>query len=485
MDLDPQLNIAPREVKSVHLMGIGGVAMGALAGALKRRGLLVRGSDNPLYPPMSTFLAEQNIPVAGGYDPANLSPPPDLVVVGNVIRRDNPEVAALSRARLPYLSLPQALAEFFIKGRTSIVVAGTHGKTTTTALIASGLLNAGTDPGFLVGGIMNQGGQNFREGRGEHFVVEGDEYDTAFFDKRPKFVHYLPDIALLTSVEFDHADIYADLDAVRRAFDMLVGQMPARGVIIAWGDSAEVRRRVREAPCPVWFYGKGDGCQWRLASAEPAKDGGASLRVRTPAGEELRFYSPLAGEHNALNTTACLAALCAAGLDAAQAAEVQAGFGGVKRRQEVRGAAGGVVVVDDFAHHPTAVRETLAAVARFGVRGWRPGGGRLIAAFEPRTNTSKRGFFQEDYAGAFDAADMVFLREPPGVDEVPEEDRFSSARLAQALNGRGVQAQACSDSDALLAALLAGLRPGDLCLIMSNGGFDNLHQRLLEGLATR
>lgn len=477
------MNRAPAGIKSVHLMGIGGVAMGALAGALKRRGLAVRGSDNPLYPPMSSFLAQQNITVASGYDPDNLSPSPDLVIVGNVIRRDNPEVAALAEARIPYLSLPQAMAEFFIKRRTSIVVAGTHGKTTTTALIASGLLRAGRDPGFLVGGILNQGNQNFREGAGENFVVEGDEYDTAFFDKRPKFVHYLPRIAVLTSVEFDHADIYADLDAVRRAFDMLVAEMPPEGVLIAWGDSAEVRARVENAPCPVLLYGKGDQCQWQILAAEPDKDGGARLQVRTPEGQELDFYSPLAGEHNALNTTACLASLCAAGMSAVQAAEVQEGFGGVKRRQEVRGSARGVVVVDDFAHHPTAVRETLSAIARFGVRGWSHGAGRLVAVFEPRTNTSKRGFFQDDYAAAFGAADLVLLREPPGVEDMPEAERFSSDRLASALATVGIPARAYPDTDAILEALLAELRAGDLCLVMSNGGFDNLHQRLLDKLS--
>jgi UDP-N-acetylmuramate: L-alanyl-gamma-D-glutamyl-meso-diaminopimelate ligase len=484
MNLDPALNFAPAKINSVHLMGIGGVAMGALAGALKLSGLKVRGSDNPLYPPMSTFLAEQGILVSTGYDPSNLNEKPDLVIVGNVIRRDNPEATALAEARIPYLSLPQALAEFFIKGRTSIVVAGTHGKTTTTGLIASGLMNSGRDPGFLVGGIMNQGQQNFRQGGGDFFVVEGDEYDTAFFDKRPKFVHYMPRIAILSSVEFDHADIYDDLNAVRRAFDMLVNEMPADGVLIAWGDSDEVRRRVEAASCPVLFYGKGGDCAWRLVAAEPASNGGSMLSVRPPDGGELDFYSPMVGEHNALNTTACVAALCAAGLSPSEAAKVQRSFGGVKRRQEVLGSARGVVVVDDFAHHPTAVKETLSAVARFGVPGWSPGSGRLVAVFEPRTNTSKRGFFQDDYAAVFSPADLVFLREPPGVEDVPETDRFSSAELASALAVQGTQAHAFPDTDTLLNALLAELRPGDLCLVMSNGGFDKLHQRLLEGLTS-
>jgi UDP-N-acetylmuramate: L-alanyl-gamma-D-glutamyl-meso-diaminopimelate ligase len=483
MQLDPALNTAPDAISSVHLMGIGGVAMGALAGGLKRRGLMVRGSDQPLYPPMSTFLEGLSIPVAQGYAAQNLEPRPDLVIVGNVIRRDNPEALALAAAGIPYLSLPQALARFFIRQRTSIVVAGTHGKTTTTAIIASALMRAGLDPGFLVGGLMLEGGQNFADGAGAHFVVEGDEYDTAFFDKRPKFVHYRPRIAILSSCEFDHADIYADMDAVRRAFDLLASALPPEGLLLAWGDSPEVLVRAQAARCPVLTYGQGADCAWRLLAVEPAPTGGARLKVRTPDGLELDFLSPLAGEHNALNTTAALAALCAAGLPPQRAAELQAGFGGVRRRQEVRGQAGGVVVVDDFAHHPTAVRETVAALKGFGLPGWRPHEGRLVAVFEPRTNTSKRAFFQEQYATAFDQADLVFLREPPGVQDLAPGERFSSARLATDLGRRGLAARAFADSDALLVALLQELRPGDLCLVMSNGGFDNLHARLLQELS--
>lgn len=483
--LDPSLNLVPEKIKTIHFMGIGGVAMGALAGALARRGYAVRGSDNPLYPPMSTFLEAAGIPVAVGYGPQNLDPAPDLVIVGNVMRRDNPESLALAARRLPYLSLPQALGHLFISGKTSIVVAGTHGKTTTTALIASGLLSANRDPGFLVGGIMLEGGQNFRDGAGAHFVVEGDEYDTAFFDKRPKFVHYQPKIGILTSLEFDHADIYADLAAVRRAFAMFVAELPPDGRLIAWGDSAEVLAQARAAACPVWTYGQSEACDWRLLSATPAPGGGARLRVAPPEGPELDCFTPLPGRHNALNVVATLAALVAAGLSPAEAAQAQAGFQGVKRRQEVRGKAGGVLVVDDFAHHPTAVRETLAAIKEFGLPGWSPGAGRLVAAFEPRSNTSRRNVFQADYAQAFAAADLVFLREPPGMEAVPEAERFSSARLAADLQAQGQDARAFNDGDALLAALLAALRPGDLCLAMSNGGFDNLHARLLAGLAAR
>jgi UDP-N-acetylmuramate: L-alanyl-gamma-D-glutamyl-meso-diaminopimelate ligase len=481
--LDPALNTAPDKPKNVYLMGIGGVAMGAMAGGLQAQGLQVRGSDRPLYPPMSTFLAERGIQVATGFEAANLEPAPEVVIVGNVIRADNPEVARLAEMGLPYLSLPQALARWFIRDRLSIVAAGTHGKTTTTALLASVLLRAGLDPGFMVGGIMTEDGQNFSDGAGPHFVVEGDEYDTAFFDKRPKFVHYRPRVAILSSLEFDHADIYPDLNAVRAAFDLLVQEMPPAGALVAWGDSAEVMARVQDAPCEVQSYGLGADNAWRLLALEPAARGGAQLTVRTPGGKEMSFASPLAGEHNALNALAALAALSAAGMDSQQAAGLMAGFGGVKRRQEVRGRAGGVLVVDDFAHHPSAVRETVKALARFGLPGWRPEDGRLVAVFEPRTNTSKTSRFQSEYARAFAGADLVVLREPPGVDELAPEARFSSARLADDLRALGIEATAHGDTDALLADLLKKLRPGDLCLIMSNGGFDNLHDRLLEALA--
>ena len=314
MELDPKLNLAPDEVRTVHLMGIGGVAMGALAGGLKKSGYSVRGSDRPLYPPMSTFLEKQGIPVSTGYAPENLDPRPDLVIVGNVITRDNPEAVGLARAGIPYLSLPQALAGFFIRDRLSMVAAGTHGKTTCTALMASALARAGLEPGFLVGGIMLEGETNFSPGAGDVFVCEGDEYDTAFFDKRPKFVHYRTRIGILTSCEFDHADIYADMDAVRSSFDTFAESIPEDGRLIAWGDSPEVMARAQKARCKVETYGLGEGCGWRLVSAKPADTGGARINLDTPGGQRLTFHSPLAGEHNALNTCAVVAALCAAGL---------------------------------------------------------------------------------------------------------------------------------------------------------------------------
>ena len=485
--LSSDLNFAPERINNIYLMGIGGVAMGALAAALKRQGLNVRGSDNPLYPPMSTFLEQNRIQVAQGYSPDNLrrGPRPDLVIVGNVIQAKFSEVAALAELELPYLSLPQAVAHFFIRDRTSIVVAGTHGKTTTTALIASSLMRAGLDPGFMVGGIMLEGGKNFEAGGGDCFVVEGDEYDCAFYDKRPKFVHYRPKIALLTSLEFDHADIYRDMDAVRRAFGMLIDLMPPDGVLVAWRGSGEVMAQAARAGCKVVTYGAEPGADWRLLDLKPARQGGMDLKLGLPDGRSLEFYTPLVGEHNALNILGAAAAMAAAGVSPEKAAELQAGYGGVKRRQEIRGRADGVLLVDDFAHHPTAVRETVKAVARFGIKGWNPGGGRLVAVFEPRTNTSKRNFFKDEYPGSFEGADLVMLREPPGVEGLDPEERFSCAALAAKLNERKIAAKAFEETDQLLDGLLAELEPGDLCLIMSNGGFDNLHQRLLTALGQR
>ena len=472
-NLDLTLNFAPESIKSVYLMGMGGVAMGALAAALDRGGLTVRGSDNPLYPPMSTYLQERGLAVASGYDAANLfeGPRPDLVIVGNVIQAVNPEVSALAEMRIPYLSLPQAVGHFFIRERTSIVVAGTHGKTTTTALIASALSRAGLDPGFMVGGIMLEDGRNFVDGTGTHFVVEGDEYDAAFFDKRPKFVHYRPQIAILSSVEFDHADIYSDLDAVRDAFAMLMRRMPAGGCLVAWGDSPEVMAQASTARCKVISYGQVERCDWRLLDLQPADQGGMDLRLALPGGRQIKLYTPCVGAHNALNVMAACAAMAAGGMDPEQAAALQAKFGGVKRRQEVRGRAGGVLVVDDFAHHPTAVGETVKAVARFGLKGWRPGGGRLAAVFEPRTNTSRQSFFQADYAEAFYGADQVFLREPPGAEAFEPHNRLSCSKLADDLTRRDIPASAYPDSDLLLQALAGFLRPGDLCLIIEQWRF--------------
>jgi UDP-N-acetylmuramate: L-alanyl-gamma-D-glutamyl-meso-diaminopimelate ligase len=478
LDLQKNLNCAPARVQRLYLMGIGGVAMGALAGGLAEAGYAVRGSDNPLYPPMSTFLAEKSIPSAA-YSPANLHPVPDLVIVGNVIRRDNPEAVELARLQLPYLSMPQALRQFFIKDNLSLVVAGTHGKTTTTALTASVLRKAGKAPGYLVGGLVGGGMGNFAAAGGNIFVVEGDEYDTAFFDKRPKFVHYSPDIGVMTSCEFDHADIYPDFDALRASFDLFAADVKKK--LIAWGDQAEVMARAAKCGAAVETYGCNPGNDWRLLNLRPHPAGGMTVEFSDPQGRGHNFHTPLSGRHNALNLLASLAALRAAGLDTACACRLQADFPGVARRLQIKGVARQVMVVDDFAHHPTAVAQTIAAVAEFGLPGWRPG--RIAAVFEPRSNTSRRRVFQKDYAQAFAQAALVFLREPARRDDLAPGEVFSAAELAADINRMSPgRARAFPDSDSLLDALSAALQPGDLCLIMSNGAFDNLPARLLRAL---
>ncbi|MFH1139109.1 MAG: UDP-N-acetylmuramate:L-alanyl-gamma-D-glutamyl-meso-diaminopimelate ligase [Pseudomonadota bacterium] len=478
IELDPNLNKAPQVLGTIHLMGVCGTAMGSLAGMLKELGFQVSGSDQNVYPPMSDFLAAQGIPVAPGFSPRNLDFRPDLVIVGNVVTRQNPEVPRLKELGLPYLSLPQALRHFFLKGKKPVVAAGTHGKTTTSSLTAWLLDSVGLDPGFMIGGLVGNYGRNFRLGRGEWFVVEGDEYDTAFFDKVPKFVHYAPFLGILTSVEFDHADIYSDLDAVKDAFRRFVELIPAEGLLLACGDDPLVRELAGRASCRVVFYGRGRDNQWRAEKLRP--DGRrVYFRAVSPQGRTHDLFSPLPGEHNVLNTLAAAAALDFIGASPETLTPGLETFQGVRRRQEVRGVVGGVTVIDDFAHHPTAVRKTIAAI-----QGAYPGS-RLAAIFEPRTNTSRRRFFQKEYAESFAGADVVWIKPPSDLSKVPEDERFSCSKLVDDLGGKGYDARLCLEADLLLNDLLRELRPGDVALIMSNGGFDNIHQRLLDGLVAR
>ncbi len=477
--IDPQLNRAPEIIGHVHLMGICGTAMAALAGMLQQSGYRITGSDRQVYPPMSDFLASLGIKVCNGYAPENLVPRPDLVIVGNVITRINPEAVALAEAKIPYLSLPQALAHFFIGSRTSLVVAGTHGKTTTSSLLASALHRAGLDPSFMIGGIVREFDGNFRIGEGEHFVAEGDEYDTAFFDKGSKFLHYQPKIAILTSIEFDHADIFADLEAILTTFRAFVRLLPEDGLLVACLDDPNVAEIAREARCPVQGYGLSRDLAWSLADVR-CEGGLTSFSVIRNSSPWHELSVRLPGRHNCLNALAVTAVLDHLGIDWRRIADGLANFGGVKRRQEVRGIASGVTVIDDFAHHPTAVRETLAALqAAYPAC-------RLVAVFEPRTNSSRRAVFQQDYAKAFFAADMVLLREPLPLPGVPAEELFSSAQLAADLRGNGMEdVHAFPDTDSLLEHLGNTLVAGDVVAILSNGGFDNIHVRLLDLLQKR
>jgi UDP-N-acetylmuramate: L-alanyl-gamma-D-glutamyl-meso-diaminopimelate ligase len=456
-------------------MGICGTGMGSLAGMLNERGYRITGSDQAVYPPMSTFLEKLGIAVRQGYGPENLDPPPDLVIVGNVITRDNPEARELIRRDLPCLSLPQALAHFFLEGKRPLVITGTHGKTTTSALLASILDQAGLAPGFMVGGILQGYERNYQLGRGEYFVIEGDEYDTAFFDKGPKFLHYRPYLAVLTSIEFDHADIYADMQAIQAAFARFIALLPPAGLLLVHGPDPQIREILPRAACKVETYGLGDRWDWTAREIQTGPEG-VFFKV-FHGGEFYRaFRSPLAGEHNVLNTLALIPLLERIGLSPEAMVRGVAGFRGVHRRQEVRGTKAGITVIDDFAHHPTAVRETIRAI-----RAQYPGR-RLVAVFEPRTNTSRRRIFQPEYPAALAGADLVVVREPPDLAKIAEGERFSSRGLVEDLTAAGCPAFYFADTEGILDFLRGSLQTGDVVLIMSNGGFDRIHLRLLESL---
>lgn len=461
----------------IHLCAICGMGMGSLAQLLKASGHRVSGSDAGIYPPMSALLARLGIEIKAGFNPAHIPADTDLVIIGNAVRSDNPEVQETIRRGTRYLSFPAALEEMYLVERTSVVVAGTHGKTTTSSLIAWLLHHAGLAPGFLIGGVLRNFDSSSVLGAGPHFVVEGDEYHTAFFDRAPKFLHYRPTVGVLTSVDFDHADIFSGLDACKETFARFASLVPARGKLIACSDNPHIREILDGAhAAPVETYGFLDGAEWRLAGYEGSASG-ARFTLARRGGETHRVESPLPGVHNALNAAAAFAAASALGVPPGRILSGLASFQGVKRRQEVRGEARGVTVIDDFAHHPTEVRETIAALKE------RYAGRRLWAVWEPRTNSSRRNFFQDEYPGAFLTADRVVVAGVFHADQIEEGRRFSPQKLAADLTGRGVDARCIERTDDILAALLDECRSGDVVLIMSNGDFGKLHERLLAGLA--
>jgi UDP-N-acetylmuramate: L-alanyl-gamma-D-glutamyl-meso-diaminopimelate ligase len=469
-------NRIPGRVADIHLIAICGTGMAALAAMLKDLGFNVTGSDHDVYPPMSTFLAQKGIAVRSGFDTANLDPAPDLVVVGNAVTRDNAEAAAVLRRQIPYCSMPQALNHFVAAGKKPLVVTGTHGKTTTASLLAWVLCEAACDPSFFIGGILQNFDSNYRLGKGPYIVFEGDEYDTAFFDKGPKFLHYKPYRAVLTGIEFDHGDIYRDLAHVQQAFSAFVTGMPPNSALVAFdGPGSAAEAVLRNAPTRVIRYGQQPGDDWRLVEAKVAPPR-SRFRIERPDGSGSAFETRLMGTHNLLNAVAVVAVAAELGLDEETVRRALASFAGIRRRQEVRGRRRGVTVIDDFAHHPTAVRETIRAVRPFYPEG------RLIAVFEPCTNTSMRRTFQQAYAQVFDAADIVCIREPSRLAKVPPAERLSARRLVADLEARGLRARHFENTDVLIDYLAAEARSGDTILIMSNGGFDNIHARLLAAL---
>jgi UDP-N-acetylmuramate: L-alanyl-gamma-D-glutamyl-meso-diaminopimelate ligase len=462
----------------VHFIGICGTAMATLAALLKARGDLVQGSDAHVYPPMSDFLAAEGIPVFDGYAAEHIGDDIDLVVVGNAISRGNVELESVLDRSIRYASLPETIREAFLWDADAVVIAGTHGKTTTTALTAWLLTAGGLDPSMLVGGIARNfgaGGASFRVGAGRAFVIEGDEYDSAYFDKTAKFLKYLPDIAVVNNVEFDHADIYADLDAVRLAFARFVRLVPRRGLVLLGADSPDAAALAAHAHCPVQTFGLAETCDWRAEDLS-AQGTSTSFTLRGPGGLSAAVTLPMLGVHNVRNALAAAAVAHASGVDAAAIAGGLASFAGVRRRLEVVGVRSGVTVYDDFAHHPTAVAETIAAM-----RAARPGA-RLWAIFEPRSASSCRRVFQDAFAAAFAGADQVVIA-PVFRSALPEAERLSAPALVADLAARGVAARSAGSIDEIVAWVGSEARAGDEVVVMSNGGFGGIHGRLLEALA--
>jgi UDP-N-acetylmuramate: L-alanyl-gamma-D-glutamyl-meso-diaminopimelate ligase len=458
---------------SVHFVGIGGTAMASAAAAMQERGFTVTGSDQNVYPPMSTFLAERKVAVMNGYAEQNLAHKPDLVVIGNALSRGNPEIEAVLDRKLRYCSLPELLKEFFIRGKRSLVVCGTHGKTTTTSLLAWVFEHNGLNPSFLIGGIPTNLGQGARFTDSEWFIIEGDEYDTAFFDKRSKFLHYLPEVAILNNLEFDHADIFPDLAAIQKSFGHFIRLIPRNGLLLGNGDDPNLAPLLNVTHCPVKRFGFGEV---NAVHAFNLRLGSTASEFEIPSA---KFHLNLVGELNVRNALAVVACAKHCGLSNKQIQSAFDTFKGIKRRMEVRGIAGGVTVVDDFGHHPTAIRETLRALRI------KYPGQRLWAVFEPRSNTTRRNVFQQEMVTAFADADRVVVAEVARLEQVPEAERLNPAKLMQDITASGKPAAYLPDVDAIIAHLAKEAQGGDVVCVFSNGGFGGIHAKLLERLGRR
>jgi UDP-N-acetylmuramate: L-alanyl-gamma-D-glutamyl-meso-diaminopimelate ligase len=461
----------------LHLIGIAGTGMGSLAGLLRAAGHEVRGSDEHVYPPMSTQLAELGIPVMSGFSSENLAWAPDRVVVGNVCRRDHVEVLGAQERNIPMVSFPALLSELFLVESNSIVVAGTHGKTTTSSLMSFVLAEAGRDPSFLVGGVPINFWRSWRLGHGPDFVVEGDEYDTAFFDKKSKFLHYRPKLVILTSVEFDHADIFADEAAVKQAFREFVALIPPEGNLVVCAASPGALDVAASARCKVTTYGRpGTDAQWTFEVTGRKLGGRSILRLAFEGRGMITLDTGMAGIFNMENLAGVIAAAHCLGVEMPKIARASRRFLGVKRRQEVCGIAYGVTVVDDFAHHPTAIRETLGALKG------RHGPGKLIVAFEPRSATSRRSIFQQDFVHALAMADEVVIAPLYAPEKVPEGNRLDVEKLASDLRGQEIPARVVAGTEATAEHLVRRAAPGDTVAIMSSGDYGGLHDLLLARL---
>jgi UDP-N-acetylmuramate: L-alanyl-gamma-D-glutamyl-meso-diaminopimelate ligase len=472
-----------QEQKHIHLIGICGTAMASLAGMLQLRGHRVTGSDAAAYPPMSDQLRALGIHIAEPYAEANLDPRPDLVIIGNAISRGNVEVEYVLDQRLPFASLAATVHDEFLRGRESLVVAGTHGKTTTTSMLAwiyevASRTEPALAPSFLIGGVAENFHSSFQLRDGRPFILEGDEYDTAFFDKGPKFMHYFPDALILTHVEFDHADIYRDLDAVKTAFKRLVNLVPRRGRIVAFDGAPNVSECVSKAFCTVERYGFGADSTWRIVDLAHL-GAGTVWTVLRDGVEWARFTLDMAGEHNALNATAAAALAAGQGVPAEAIREALATFRSVKRRLEVRAVVDGITVIDDFAHHPTAIRETLKAL-----RASYPEA-RLWAVLEPRSNTLRRNVFEHELVDSLKLADFIALSGVFKQENIPEAERLHPEGVVRGLKNAGHDAALYANADAIVDALAPRLEPGDVVAILSNGGFEGIYDKLPRRLAER
>lgn len=463
------------ENKHYHLIGICGTAMASLAGMLVEQGHRVTGSDENVYPPMSLELERLGIPVREGYRAENLSGQPDVIVVGNAITRGNPELEAVLNHKMYYTSMAAVVEENFIRGRHSIVVAGTHGKTTTTSLMAWALECAGASPSFLIGGVAENFNSSFRLNDARYLVIEGDEYDTAYFDKGPKFMHYLPDTVILNNVEFDHADIYRDIEAVKFAFSRLINLIPGAGQLIAGWDSELVRELAPRAFCPVKGFGIEEGARWRGEDVTFSADA-TTFSVRVDGREFGTYRTQLAGMFNIRNCLGVIAACEALGFDRRAVADSIAEFKSVKRRLEVRGEVHGITVIDDFAHHPTAVRETLLAA------GEKYPGRRIIAIFEPRSYTAQIKLFQQQFEDALAVADEIIIAGLFHPERYTAETAISPPEMLERLHAQGRKAQYIATPDDIIANLTPRLGSGDVVVIMSNGSFGGIHEKMLDAL---
>ncbi|MDE1161518.1 MAG: UDP-N-acetylmuramate:L-alanyl-gamma-D-glutamyl-meso-diaminopimelate ligase [Acidobacteriaceae bacterium] len=470
--------------KHVHLIGVCGTAMASLAGMLREQGHRVTGSDTAAYPPMSDQLRAMGIPIMEPYAAANLQPKPDLVVVGNAISRGNPELEAVLDQRIPMISMAALIHDEFLLGRDRYVVCGTHGKTTTTSMLSwifevAAKKDPSFAPSFLIGGVAENFGTSYRVHKETRpFVLEGDEYDTAFFDKGPKFLHYFPDVAILTHVEFDHADIYADLTAVKTAFKRMVNLLPQRGRLIAYDGSENVTECAAKAFCAVERYGFNEHSTWRMVDLQHI-GGGSSWTLLRSGAEFARLTLPMAGEHNALNATAAAALAAGQGVPAESIIEALGSFKSVKRRLEVRAEIDGITIIDDFAHHPTAIRETLRALrASYAGR-------RLVAVLEPRSNTLRRNVFEQELIESLAAADEVVVAAVFNLTAIPAAERLDPAHVVEALIQRGIPTALHADAEEIVAALSQTLRSGDVVAILSNGGFGGIYEKLPAALRAK